>query len=197
MNAEHTLFLIIGLGNPGVEHHANRHNIGFQTVDALCKAWNVETTRVKHKALISETRIGEKRVILAKPQTFMNNSGISAASLLRYYKVPLENMLVIYDELDLPLGTIRLRAGGSAAGHHGMESIIGKLGSNAFPRLRVGIDRPSHQLQIMEYVLHNFSKREKQLLPEVLNTSHKAVETFLQEGIETAMNRFNGEVITR
>ena len=188
-------YLIIGLGNPGSEYCKNRHNIGFMVVDTLCASWNIGASRLKHKALIAETKYLDERVICAKPQTFMNNSGNPVVTLAKYYKVPLENMLVIYDELDLPLGTIRLRAGGSAAGHHGMESIIAKLGSNDFPRLRIGIDRPRRQSQIMDYVLHDFSRAEQQFLPSVLETAVKAIETYLSEGIENAMNRFNGETI--
>ncbi|MDA0243180.1 MAG: aminoacyl-tRNA hydrolase [Chloroflexi bacterium] len=186
-------FLVVGLGNPGGKYKATRHNIGFMAVDELARVQNTAATKVQHKALTAEYRLGEARVILAKPQTFMNLSGESVGALSRFYKIPPERVLVIYDELDLPLGTVRLREKGSAGGHNGMKSIIGQLGQE-FPRLRLGIGRPPGQMPAHAYVLQEFGPKELELVREVLDTAVRATETFLREGIVLAMSRHNGKI---
>ena len=186
-------FLVVGLGNPGGKYKATRHNIGFMAVDELARVQGVALTKVQHKALTAEYRLGEARVILAKPQTFMNLSGESVAPLSRFYKIPPERVLVIYDELDLPLGTVRLREKGSAGGHNGMKSIIGQLGQE-FPRMRLGIGRPPGQMPAHAYVLQEFGSKELELVREVLDTAVRATETFLREGILLAMSRHNGKI---
>jgi PTH1 family peptidyl-tRNA hydrolase len=189
---EKETFLIVGLGNPGRDYRFNRHNIGFRAIDHLAKAWGITLGSVRSKALIGLGQFGDVRVILVKPQTFMNLSGQSVSSLIRFYKIPLEKMLVIYDDLDLPLGTLRLRENGGSAGHKGMTSIIGLLASNAFPRLRLGIGRPAGRMPVEAYVLQNFSEKEEDLLSSLLDRSLEAVEVFIDNGMNMAMTQFNG-----
>jgi len=192
---EKETFLIIGLGNPGREYRFNRHNIGFRAADRLAKTWQIPLEHVRNKALVGVGQWNDYRIILAKPQTFMNLSGQAVSSLARFYKVPLEMMLVIYDDLDLPLGTLRLRADGGSAGHKGMTSIIQQVGSGDFPRLRMGIGRPPGRMAVEDYVLQNFNAAEEELLPILLDHAQQAVETFLNEGIRAAMSKFNHPVV--
>lgn len=186
-------FLIVGLGNPGAQYKNNRHNIGFMAVDALAKGWGVSLTKVQNKALTAEYRLGEARVILAKPQTYMNASGESVGPIGRFYKIPPAHILAIYDELDLPLGTVRLREKGSAGGHNGMKSLISHLGQE-FPRMRLGIGRPPGQMPVHAFVLQDFKKDEEAFAREMVDTAVRAVETFVRDGITLAMSRYNGKV---
>ena len=192
---EKETFLIVGLGNPGREYRLNRHNIGFRAIDRLAQVWGITLGNVRNKALIGQGLRGEVRVILAKPQTFMNLSGQSVAPLLRFYKIPLEKMLVIYDDLDLPLGTLRLRENGGSAGHKGMTSIIEQLGFNDFPRLRLGIGRPAGRMPVEDYVLQNFTEKEEDLLSTLLDRSVEAVDVFIKNGVNVAMTQFNGSLL--
>ena len=194
-NVEKETFLIVGLGNPGREYRLNRHNIGFRAIDGLAQEWRIPLGNVRNKALIGQGLWGGVRVILAKPQTFMNLSGQSVTSLSRFYKIPQEKMLVIYDDLDLPLGTLRLRENGGSAGHKGMTSIIGQLGSNDFPRLRLGIGRPPGHMQVEDYVLQDFSEKEEELLSSLLDRSAEAVEIYIKNGVHAAMTQFNGTLL--
>jgi PTH1 family peptidyl-tRNA hydrolase len=188
-------FLIVGLGNPGRKYRGNRHNIGFIAVDALAAAYKIESSKVQNKAIVGNGRIQNQNVIIAKPQTYMNNSGDSVGPLARYYKVPPENVLVIYDELDLPFGTIRLREKGGAGGHNGMKSVINHLGQE-FPRVRLGIGRPPGQMPVPAYVLQDFGKDDLPLLDDVLNEAVRAIETYLRDGIQLAMSRHNGNLVS-
>ncbi|VAW41253.1 Peptidyl-tRNA hydrolase [hydrothermal vent metagenome] len=189
-----TRFLIVGLGNPGRKYRGNRHNIGFMTVDALAAAYNIQSSKVQNKAIVGNGRIQNQSVIIAKPQTYMNSSGDAVGLLARYYKVPPDNVLVVYDELDLPFGTIRLREKGGAGGHNGMKSIINHLG-NDFPRVRLGIDRPPGQMPAAAYVLQDFGKNDKPLLDDVLAEAIRAIETYLRDDIQLAMSRHNRSLI--
>jgi len=184
-------YLIVGLGNPGREYQGNRHNIGFMLVDHLAKRLNITFSRLESKALVTKGEYANRRIILAKPQTYMNLSGQAVSSLVRFYKVPLDNLLIVYDDVDLPLGTLRLRASGGSAGQKGMESMIERLGTEDFPRLRLGISRPPGRLQAADYVLQDFSKAEAELLPMVLDRAADAVQSFIRHGIVTAMNLYN------
>jgi PTH1 family peptidyl-tRNA hydrolase len=186
-------FLIAGLGNPGRQYAGNRHNFGFMAVDRFAQARGVPLQRVQNQAIVGQTRLGESTVILAKPQTFMNLSGNSIAALMRFYKLPTSNLLVVYDELDLPLGTLRLREKGGAGGHNGMRSLIQHLG-DTFPRLRLGIGRPPGQMPAAAYVLQDFGRDEAPLVDEILDTAVQAMDVFAAEGIQRAMTRFNGPV---
>ncbi len=185
-------FLIVGLGNPGREYARNRHNVGFMAVDRLAKAHNTAFTRRQSKALITSIRIGEASVVLAKPQTFMNLSGDSVASLVKFYDVPLDQLLVCFDDLDLPVGAIRLRAEGGSAGQNGMKSIIQHLGTQNFPRLRLGIGRPPGRMDPAAYVLQDFKDFDAEVMDMTLDKAAQAIETFVKEGIVAAMNKFNG-----
>lgn len=185
-------YLIVGLGNPGREYVGNRHNVGFMALDRLAKVHKTAFTRRQGKALITSIRVDEKLVVLAKPQTYMNLSGAAVASLIRFYDMPLERLLVCFDDLDLPVGTIRLRAEGGSAGQNGMQSIIESLGTQNFPRLRLGIGRPPGRMDAADYVLQDFKGFEAEVMEATLDKAAQAIETFIQHGIVTAMNRFNG-----
>ena len=184
--------LIIGLGNPGKEYAAHRHNVGFRVVDALARAHGLSFSRQKaFQAQVAEGRIAGQRAILAKPRTFMNLSGRAVGRLVRARGIEPERLLVVYDDLDLPLGRLRLRPEGGAGGHKGMRSIIDTLGSQAFARLRVGIGRPPGQMDPADYVLHPFRGEERTLLARVLPRAVAAAECWLAEGIVAAMDEFN------
>jgi len=186
--------LIVGLGNPGLAYRHNRHNIGFMVADVLAQKLEIPLKRVKFKAQIGNGKVEGIPVIIAKPLTYMNNSGEAVAPLVHYFKVPLERMLVIHDDMDLPLGTLRMRPSGGSAGHNGMLSIFDKLGTNAIPRLRVGIGRPPGRMDPADYVLQDFPKNEEELLNMVIAQACEAVLAFITTGLEKAMNTYNGEV---
>ena len=184
-------FLIVGLGNPGRNYRGNRHNLGFILVDHLAARLSLSFTRMQSKALVTQGEYEGKSVVLAKPQTFMNLSGQAVSGLVRFYKLPLVNLLVAYDDVDLPLGSLRLRPSGGSGGHKGMESIIVQLGNQDFPRLRLGVDRPPDRMEAADYVLQNFSRDELESLPQTLDRAVDAVLVFLNEGLQQAMTDFN------
>lgn len=184
-------FLILGLGNPGPKYAGNRHNVGFRCLEYLAKRHGIAVRRKRHHALIGEGHIGPHAVVLAMPQTFMNDSGRAVVALSRWYKVPAQNILVIYDDLDLPLAKLRLRRGGSSGGHKGVQSIIVALGTQDFPRLRVGIGRPTHGDPI-DYVLHDFDADQEPLIERACKWAEEIVRTWLDKGIQEAMNEYNG-----
>lgn len=171
--------LVVGLGNPGPRYAENRHNIGFRTVEAVADAYQLSFSRTEHRAKTAHGMIEGERVILAKPQTWMNESGKSVTPLSRFYKTAPEDILVIYDDLDLPLGTLRFRSEGSSGGHRGVQSIIQHLGTDAFPRLRVGIGRPPGQMDPAAYVLQNFSAEEASLVWELMRTARDLVRAWV------------------
>jgi len=183
--------MIVGLGNPGPRYARNRHNVGFQIVDALAEEHGLDWDKRQFKALVASGRIQDARVLLVKPQTYMNLSGEAVQPLVSYYKVELPDLMVVFDDMDLPLGTIRLRPFGGAGGHKGMKSIIQRLGSNRFPRLRVGIGRPPGRMDPAAYVLQDFSPEEEEVMVQVRDRAVRALETWLTEGIDAAMNAFN------
>lgn len=184
-------FLLVGLGNPGKKHHANRHNVGFMLIDLLAEKLDFNFSRRKSKSRIAEGRIGEHKAILVKPQTFMNLSGYAVAPLVRYFKVPLDNVLVAYDELDLPFETIRIRPGGGSGGHKGMQSIIQQVGSPDLPRLRIGIGRPPGRMDPADYVLQDFSPSEKELIDVTLHQAVECLQLFVLEDLQAAMTCCN------
>jgi len=188
------IYLIAGLGNPGREYKNNRHNVGFMLVDRLAGRLGETFGRVESRGLVAKGVYQGRRLILAKPQTYMNESGKSIGSLVRYYKVPLENLIVAYDDVDLPFGTLRLRPSGGSAGQKGMRSIQEQLGTENFPRLRLGIGRPPGRMEAATYVLQDFDRAEVELLPEILDKAADAILVFVCEGLEKAMNSYNGLV---
>lgn len=187
-------YLIIGLGNPGREYKDNRHNIGFMLIDRLAVRIDARGIKLQSKAIVTSGFYEERKLILAKPQTYMNLSGQSVQGLLHFYKIPSENLMVAHDDLDLPLGTIRIRPGGGAGGQRGMASTIERLGTKDFPRLRLGIGRPPGRMAPADYVLQNFSRAEMLIVSETLDRAADAALTFVTEGLNAAMNRFNGSV---
>ncbi|SRR5579875_2567403 len=183
--------LIVGLGNPGREYSKTRHNIGFLSVDTLAEHWGLCFGRQRGRAEIAEGEVCGQRVILAKPQTFMNNSGDSVRALLKLSNLTPTDLLVITDDLDLPFGRLRLRDSGSSGGQRGIQSIINQLGTSQFARLRVGIGRPPPGIDPVDYVLSPFTPSERRALPEILDRLVKGIETYLCEGIVKAMNLVN------
>ena len=185
-------YLLIGLGNPGREYRDNRHNIGFMLIDRLAVRLDARGMKLQSKAIVIGALYEGRKLILAKPQTYMNLSGQSAQGLLHFYKIPPENLIVAHDDLDLPLGTIRIRPGGGAGGQRGMASTIERLGTQDFPRLRLGIGRPPGRMDPAAYVLQNFSRDDLLIVSETLDRAADAVLTFVTDGLNKAMNKFNG-----
>jgi len=182
--------LIAGLGNPGVRYARSRHNVGFMVVEKFAHAHALAFARKRFNAEIAEGNVGETRVMLAKPQTFMNLSGDAIGKLFAFYKIAPSDLLVVYDDLDLPLGKMRMRPKGGAGGHHGMESIIARIGTSEFPRLRVGIGRPNPNTDI-DHVLGDFEGDERALMDETFARATDAIQAWLREGLTKAMNKFN------
>lgn len=181
--------IVIGLGNPGSDYAKNRHNVGFMVIDHLAGRLCIEQFKDKFKALIAEVRLGSEKVILVKPMTFMNASGEAVLEIVRFYKEDLSDVLVIYDDMDIELGRLRVRQKGSAGGHNGMKSIIYQLQNDKFPRLRVGIGKPPYD--VINYVLGNFTAEEFKVVEEVVEKSADAVEEFINKGIIHTMNIYN------
>ncbi len=189
------VFLIVGLGNPGAEYAQTRHNAGFALVEKLAARWKADwTNERKSDARIAKAGWNGKRILLCEPQTFMNLSGETAGALVNFYQLPLKQILVAVDDADLPLGEIRLRAGGSSGGHHGLESIEQHLASRQFARLRIGIGRQDGAREITNFVLGKFDKTEGAVMEKVLGRAADQVECWLADGIEKAMSQFNGVV---
>ena len=189
--------LIVGLGNPGRSYAYNRHNIGFRCLNYFAKLHSIPFERRQCRARISNGKVGGSKLLLAKPQTFVNLSGEAVSCLVRKHNIPLGALLVVYDDLDLPPGKVRLRQVGGSGGHKGMKSIISALGSDNFPRIRVGIGRPQveeysdSESAIVNYVLSDFSPQEEEIIKSAIATVAEAIECFLTEGIEAAMSKFN------
>jgi len=189
------LHVIVGLGNPGAEYARTRHNAGFLVVDRLAGLWRAEWKRErKFEAMMTRAVDVRGDVLLCKPETFMNASGDSVGALTAFYQVPANRCLVVVDDADLPFGQIRMRPGGSSGGHHGLESIEAHLGTREFPRLRVGIGRRDGAREITGHVLGKFSQPEAEMLERVLARAASQAESWVREGIQKAMNQFNGAV---
>jgi PTH1 family peptidyl-tRNA hydrolase len=186
------IYLIVGLGNPGREYRETRHNVGFMLLDRLTVKLNARFTRLQSRALVASVNYQERKIILAKPQTFMNLSGQSVQGLIHFYKLPLENLLIAHDDVDLPVGTIRIRPDGGSAGQKGMTSILERLGTDEFARIRLGIGRPPGQMQTPDYVLQDFSIADLKVISETLNRAAEAALTWVTDGLDAAMNKFNG-----
>jgi PTH1 family peptidyl-tRNA hydrolase len=183
--------LLVGLGNHGQAYRNNRHNIGFMVVDHLAKTWGETISKAQARSLTLVYHTHDARVLLAKPQTYMNESGRAVEALLRYYKIPSERMFVVYDELDLPLGSIRVRPFGGTGGHRGMRSIQNTIHSQDFPRMRIGIDRPPGRMDPADYVLQDFNPEERQIVQDTIERAVECLKVYLNQGIEQAMNSCN------
>jgi PTH1 family peptidyl-tRNA hydrolase len=189
------IFLIVGLGNPGADYSRTRHNAGFLLVEKLAGQWRADwSNERKFQARVSRAEPGGRVVLLAEPQTFMNLSGESVGALVRYYQLPLDRIMIVVDDADLPLGEIRLRPGGGSGGHHGLESVMQHLGSREYARLRLGIGRQGDSRQITGHVLGKFGADENALLEKVLERAGGQLECWLNAGIQKAMSQFNGAV---
>ncbi len=187
-------YLLIGLGNPGREYQTNRHNFGFMLIDRLAVRVNARGLKVQSKAIVTSGIYKDHKLILAKPQTYMNLSGQSIQGLANFYKLPLENLLVAHDDLDVPFGTIRMRPGGGPGGQKGIASTIERLGTQDFARLRLGIGRPPGRMDPSAYVLQDFSRDETKLLSELLDRAADAALEFVINGLDKAMNKYNGSI---
>jgi peptidyl-tRNA hydrolase, PTH1 family len=180
---------IVGLGNPGNEYKRTRHNVGFEVVDELAKRWRVDLkSSWRRKARLAAVK--DRDVLLAQPQTFMNLSGAAVAGIMAFYKLPPADVLVVVDEIQLPLGKLRLRPSGSAGGHNGLKSVIGMIGSD-FPRLRIGVGRGNQEWDLRDHVLSKFLAEEQPVVDRAVKRAADAVELFIDEGVLAAMNRFN------
>ncbi len=187
------MYIIAGLGNPGRDYVNTRHNIGFEAVCAIASKYGIKFNKNKFCAEVGEGRIGGERVILLKPQTFMNLSGESIRPARDFYKVSDENIIIIYDDISLPLGKLRIREKGSAGGHNGMKSIIYQLGSDVFPRIKIGVGAPQNEgYDLADYVLGHFSKEEVKILTETVIRAADAVECIITDSAQMAMSKFNG-----
>lgn len=184
-------YLIVGLGNPGREYRWNRHNAGFLVLDRLAERLGTRFSRLKMDALVTDVRFQDEKLILAKPQTFMNSSGKAVRSLVNFFKIPLARLLLVYDDVDLSFPQIRIRPAGGAGGQKGIRSVIQQLGSQEFPRMRIGIDRPPGRMPVSSYVLQDFSTEEREIFDRVRDQAAEAVLLFVSEGIDQAMTEYN------
>jgi len=187
---EAKMYLVIGLGNPGDEYKHTRHNVGFDVINLMAEKYNVSVNRIKFKGICGEINIAGEKVILLKPNTYMNLSGESVREAAFFYKVPSENIIIIYDDISLDVGKLRIRSKGSAGGHNGIKSIISNLSSDVFLRIKIGVGQPERSL--VSYVLGRFQSEERILVEKTFEASIKAVETIIAKGSTEAMNEFNG-----
>ena len=185
------MLLVVGLGNPGTKYTATRHNVGFRFIDLMAKKAEIRLNDRRVKAVLGQGRIAGHEVVLAKPRTFMNNSGEGVEYLLARFGGCPSELLIVYDEMALPTGRIRLRASGSHAGHNGIRSIISAVRTDGFPRLRIGVGQPSDGCESVPHVLGKFSKEEEPLIAQAVQDAISAVHCMLEESIDVAMNRFN------
>lgn len=190
------MFLIAGLGNPGKKYEKTRHNLGFMVIDELARRNSVSVDKSKFKSLTGEFKLGGEKVILMKPQTYMNLSGEAIREAVNFYKIDLKNLLVIYDDLDIPMGALRIRTSGSSGTHNGMKSVVSQLGSRDFPRVRIGIGSNKDD-NLIDFVIGKPSKSEEAVLSDTVSEAVHAVECYITDGIDKAMNRFNSGKVTK
>lgn len=185
------MYIIAGLGNPTKEYEKTRHNAGFDAIDVLAEKHGIQITERKHRAFCGTGFIGGERVLLAKPQTFMNASGESLREAADFYKIRPEQVIVIYDDISLRVGQLRIRTKGSAGGHNGIKSIIAHLGSQDFPRIKIGVGAKPDRMDLADYVLSRFSQTDRQMMEDAFQDAADAVEFMLADGVDAAMNRYN------
>lgn len=185
------MFLIIGLGNPEKDYGNTRHNMGFNVINKIAEKYSIEVNKTKFKGLFGSGNINNEKVILLKPQTFMNLSGESVREAIDFYKIDIDNVLIIYDDIDLAPGKIRIKKNGGPGTHNGMRSVVQHLGTENFARLRVGIGKPEDNTDLIEYVIGYVSQEDRELLEKGVNLAVEAVDTIITENIDTAMNKYN------
>lgn len=185
------MMLLLGLGNPGRKYTKSRHNAGIWCIDAIVNHYNLQLSNLNNYAALTRVEIENKPVIISSSAVYMNNSGVAARYLLKYFRLTPQNLMVIYDDMDLPVGTIRIRPNGSAAGHHGIESIIEELHTDQFPRLRIGIGHPAKGTERIPHVLGSFNSEDSLVMQHVIDQSVQALICTIKSGLETAMNQFN------
>lgn len=185
------MHLIVGLGNPGKEYEKTRHNIGFDAIDYISSKYNIEVNRKKFKGVYGDGRISNEKVILLKPTTYMNLSGDSVREVADFYKISNDNIIILYDDISLDAGRLRIREKGSAGGHNGIKSIIANLGTDVFPRVKIGVGQPVHG-ELVGHVLGKFSNEDREKIEKTFEPTSKAIEVMIKESVSEAMNKFNG-----
>jgi PTH1 family peptidyl-tRNA hydrolase len=185
------MFLVAGLGNPGSEYRETRHNLGFKVIEELARRLGITSFKTKCQSFIAEAKIGEHKVILAQPQTFMNNSGPAVRGLLDWFKLKTHHLILVYDDVDLEVGQIRVREKGGAGGHHGVESVIASVGTSQFARVRIGIGRENLTDDVTDYVLQNIPPSQREGLDEAVVLAADAVESIISDGLAVAMSKIN------
>jgi PTH1 family peptidyl-tRNA hydrolase len=188
---------VVGLGNPGPEYAGTRHNVGFRVLAELARRQGATQPKLKFEAEVLEIMVGSEKLLLVAPQTYMNNSGRSVRKLIDFYKLPLDDLLVVCDDLNLDIGRLRIRQAGSAGGQKGLSDMISRLGTQDFNRLRIGIGRPPGRMNAADYVLRRFRAEERELVEPAVSAAADAVEIWCQQGVEAAMNRFNAPTTPR
>lgn len=184
------MYVIVGLGNPGKKYEYTKHNVGFWTLDYLADKHGIKVNKIRHKALVGEGLIGGQKVLLVKPQTFMNLSGNAVKEVLDYYKIDPNELIVVFDDADIEMGRLRIRKGGSAGSHNGMKSIIQTIQNNTFPRIKIGIGR-GREGDLASYVLDGFGKKDKSIMKNAIARAAESIACLLEEGVDSAMNAFN------
>lgn len=185
------MYVVVGLGNPGKKYDITRHNIGFEVIDELARTNNVKMSKVKFKSLIGEGQINGEKVILLKPQTFMNLSGQAVQEIMAFYQLEMSRLIVAYDDIDLDVGKLRIRKKGSGGTHNGMRNILLLMKDENFPRIRIGVGRPVGQQPLADYVLGKFPKNDQKLMVPIVQDSVSAIELMIKEDVDAAMNRYN------
>lgn len=185
------MYVVVGLGNPGKKYDVTRHNIGFEVIDEMARTNQIKMTKVKFKALVGEGQIHGEKVILMKPQTFMNLSGQAVREVMNFYQLDMDRLIVVYDDIDLDVGKLRIRKKGSGGSHNGMRNILLQMKDENFPRVRVGVGRPQGHQALADYVLAKFSSQEQKVLVPIVMDSVSAIELMIKEDVDLAMNRFN------
>ena len=186
------MYIIAGLGNPGREYTGTRHNVGYEALDCLADKWDVKLNKLKFNSVYGETSVNGEKVMLVKPVTYMNNSGVAIDEIMKFYKIPVENLIVIYDDIDIPVGTLRIRPHGSAGTHNGMKSIVQHVGSD-FPRIRIGIGR-NPDMDLANYVLQRFSSEERDVIKTIQEKAATAAGEIIENSLDIAMQDYNGTI---
>jgi len=190
------MYVIAGLGNPGKEYVGTRHNVGFDTIECLAQKYNVNLNKLKFNSVYGETNINGEKVMLVKPVTYMNRSGIAIAEILKFYKIPIDNLIIIYDDIDIPVGALRIRPNGSSGTHNGMKSIINQIQNDKFPRVRIGIGR-NPDMDLADYVLQRFNKDERVKVDEIIKLASEAAEEIILRSLDSSMQKFNIKTVDR